>query len=44
MLPLSSKQIATVIGVLCVVGLHVWLVIKVKDKIEDSSTNNKLVN
>lgn len=44
MLPLSSKQIATVIGVLCVVVLHVWLVSKVKDKIEDSITNNKLVD
>lgn len=44
MLPLSSKQIATVIGVLCVVVLLVWLVSKVKDKIEDSITNNKLVD
>lgn len=44
MLSLSSKQIATVIGVLCVVVLLVWLVSKVKDKIEDSITNNKLVD
>ncbi len=44
MLPFTTKQIGIAVGALFLVVLLIWIISKVKNKIEDSIVNSKLVD